>query len=264
VTPVIELPTSPPTQPVPTGAATAATESAPAGFSIILKSVAELKDGYVLSGSYAWTDTRFDAPAVVISNSNITDATGQDVPYQQVDTAPSADSNEREIPFAYHIMGKDFAWPLKIIVKSISVVQPGQGTFDFDAGSAPQAGQTWNVNIDVPVAGHVIHVQTIGLTAGRTPTQLGFDFTMTSDPSVAGATVEDMNPIINCKDGCGGGGGGGGADVGVSGFGEATGPFYYGSAAEGYSAAGVKTFVISSVSVFFNGPWEVSWQPSVP
>lgn len=264
VIPVIELPTSIPTQPVPTGAATPAAESAPAGFSIVLKSVAELQDGYVLSGSYQWSDPRVDASAVAISNSNITDANGQDIPYQQVDTAPSADTNQREIPFAYQITGKDFAWPLNIIVNSISVVQPEQGTFEFDPGPNPQAGQTWNVNIDVPVAGHVIHVETIALTAGRTPTQLGFDFTMTSDRHVAGATVEDMNPIINCKEGCGGGGGGGGADVGVSGFGEATGPFYYGSAAEGYSPAGVKTFVISNVSVFFNGPWQVSWQPNSP
>ena len=27
------------------------------------------------------------------------------------------------------------------------------------------------------------------------------------------------------------------------------------------SPAGVKTFAISEVSVFFKGPWEVSWQP---
>ncbi len=131
-------------------------------------------------------------------------------------------------------------------------------------GRTPQAGQTWNVNIDVPVAGHIIHVQTIQLTAGRTPTQLGFDFTMTSDRAVAGATVTDVNPIIDCKSGCGGGGGGGGADVGVSGFGEATGPFFYGSAAEGYVPAGLKTFAISDVSVFFKGPWQVSWRPHRP
>ena len=249
----------------PTTASMPPAEASIDGFSIILESVAPLADGYVLAGSYQWSDTRTDRSAVAISNSNITDANGQDVPYQEVDTSSSADTSPQQIPFAYQITGTDFAWPLNISVNAISVVQPGQGTFQFDAGPNPQPGQTWNVNIDVPVAAHVIHVETIQLTSGRTPTQLGFDFTMTSDPSVASAIVEEMNPIIDCKSGCGGGGGGGGgADFGVSGFEGATGPFYYGSAAEGYSPAGVKTFVVSNVALFFKGPWQVSWQPSSP
>jgi hypothetical protein len=266
VIPVIELPTSIPTRPVPTSASTPAAESAPAGFSIVLKSVAELKDGYVLSGSYQWSDTRIDRSAVVISDSNIVDAQGQDVPCQQVDTGSSADSSPQQIPFAYQIIGKDFAWPLSIIVNAISVVQPGQGTFQFDAGPNPQVGQTWNVNIDVPVGQHIIHVETVQLTGGipNSPNMLGFEFTMTSDPLVAGATVEDMNPIIDCKGGCGGGGGGGGVDAGPSGTNGAAGPFNYGTQAEGYSPAGLKTFVISNISVFFKGPWQVSWQPSSP
>lgn len=262
VAPVIELPTSPATQPVPTGVSTPAAESAPAGFSIVLKSVAELGDGYVLSGSYRWSDTRIDRSAVVISSSNIVDAQGQDVPFREVDADASAVSSPQEIPFAYQITGKTFAWPLKIVVNAISVVQPEQGTFQFDPGPDPQVGQTWNVNIDVPVGRHIIHVQTIQLTAGRTPLMLGYDFTMTSDLHVAGATVDDKDPIIVCTGGCGGGGGG--ADYGVSGFDGATGPFSYGWSAEGYSPAGLKTFVISNMSIFFKGPWQVSWQPSSP
>ena len=265
---MIELPTALPTQPAPTSASTPAAESAPAGFSIVLKSVAELKDGYVLSGSFQWSDTSIDQSEVVISNSNITDTKGQDVPFQPVDTGPSADSSPQQIPFAYEITGKDFAWPLRIIVNAISVVQPGHGTFQFDAGPNPQVGQTWNVNIDVPVGQHIIHVETIQLTGGapNSPNMSGFQFTMTSDPLVADATVDDMNPIINCKGGCGGGGGGGGGgvDAGPSGTFGAIGPFSYGTQAEGYSPAGVKTFVISNMSIFFKGPWQVSWQPSSP
>jgi hypothetical protein len=264
VIPVIELPTPIPTQPVPASASTPAAESAPAGFSIVLKSVAELKDGYVVSGSYQWSDARIDRSAVVISDSNIIDARGQAVSYQEVDTDPSADPSPQQIPFAYQITGKDFAWPVTIIVNSITVVQPGQGAFQFDAGPNPQVGQTWNVNIDVPVGQHIVHVQTIQLTNGApyAPDMLGYQFTMTSDPRVARASVEDKNPIIDCTGGCGGGGGG--IDAGPSGFASASGPFYYGTKAKGYSPAGVKTFVISNVSVFFKGPWQVSWQPSSP
>ena len=197
----------------PTGAASASDESAPAGFSIALKSAVELEDGYVLSGSYQWSDTRIDNAAVVISHSNMVDAAGQDVPFEEVPVDLSADSTQQEIPFAYRITGKDFAWPLDLVVYAISVVQPGQGTFQFDAGSDPRIGQTWNVDIDVPVGQHVIHVQTIRVTGGmpNPPGTLGFEFTMTSDPSVASALVQDLHPIIDCASGweCGGGGGGG-------------------------------------------------------
>jgi hypothetical protein len=265
VFPVIELPTSLPTQPVPTSVSTPASESAPAGFSIVLKSVAELKDGYVLSGSYQWSDTHIDQSAVNVPDPTITDAKGQDVPFQPVDTGPSADSRPQQIPFTYQIMGKNFAWPLKIIVNAISVVQPGQGTFQFDPGQNPQVGQTWNVNVDVPVGQHLIHVETIQLTGGAPNAldMIGYEFTMTSDPAVASALVDDMKPIIVCKSDCGGGGGGG-QDFGVSGLDSATGPFVDGWEAKGYSPAGIKTFVISDVSVFFKGPWQVSWQPSSP
>ena len=81
--------------------------------------------------------------------------------------------------------------------------------------------------------------------------------------AVASALVDDMNPVIECKSGCGGGGGGG-QDFGVSGLDSGTGPFVDGWEAKGYSPAGVKTFLISNMSIFFKGPWQVSWQPSSP
>jgi hypothetical protein len=265
VIPVIELPTARPIRPASPSVSTPAAESAPAGFSIVLNSVAELTDGYVLSGSYQWSDARIDPSAVVISDSNIVDAKGQNVPYQAVDGDVSALSSPQQIPFAYQITGKDFVWPLNIVVNAISLIQPGQGTFQFDPGPNPQPGQTWNVNIDVPVGPHIIHVETIQLTGNNpnSPNALGYGFSMTSDPTVASATVEEVNPITDCKGGCGGGGGGG-IDAGPSGTSGATGPFYYGTMARGYLPAGVKTFVISNMAIFFKGPWQASWQPSAP
>ena len=91
VIPVIELPTSIPTQPVPPGTSTSASESAPAGFTIVLKNVSELDDGYVLAGSYQWSDVNTDQSAVVVSDSDMIDANGQPVQYQEVEPDPSAD-----------------------------------------------------------------------------------------------------------------------------------------------------------------------------
>ncbi|HLO30824.1 MAG TPA: hypothetical protein VK249_16890 [Anaerolineales bacterium] len=261
VMPVIELPTQStaatppslsetvPTQPV----VVPASPSGPTleGFSILLESETPLTDGYILSGSYQWADPRFDIFSVQINDPKIRDANGQQVPFEPVEPLVPVDPAARKLPFAYQISGRNYAWPLTIAVNSITVNLPDQATFQFDAGANPQPGQVWNVNIDVPVAGHVIHVQTIELTAGRTSSQLGFTFTMASDPAVMGANIDDPNAGMSSA-----GGGGGGDNA------SAAGPFTYGWALEGYSPAGVKTFMVSNVAVMFNGPWQVAWQPS--
>ena len=263
VIPVIVLPTesvpaeSGTVQTQPTTAPPTSSESTLEGFSIVLESETPLADGYILSGSYQWTDPRFDVNSVQINDPKFTDANGSDVTIETVEPPTSIDPSVRKLPFAYQIHGRDYAWPLTITVNSITVNLPDQGTFQFDAGANPQVGQTWDVNIDVPVAGHIIHVQTIQLTAGRTPTELGFTFTLTSDPEVMGVSVSDAAPII-IGNGAGGGSGGGGG----GGNAEATGPIIYGWALEGYSPGGVKTFVISNLATMVHGTWQVPWQPS--
>ena len=210
--------------------------------------------------SYEWTDPRFDGFSVQPDDPRITDANGKQLDIEPVDLVLSqGDPTIKKLPFAYKVIGKDFASPLTITVKSLIINDlPGEGIFQFDMGANPQVGQEWNVNIDVPVAGHIVHVQTIRLTAGRTPTQLGFDFTMTSDSEVLCAGVVDANPVITGNGG-GGGGGGGGFDCGA-----ALVPFTAGWALEGYSPAGVKTFVVSGLSVTFHGIWQATWQSSTP
>jgi len=255
VMPVIELPTAP-DAPVPTDPLTAPVspaESTVEGFTIVLESETPLPDGYILSGSYQWTDPRFEFFSIQIIDPQITDADGQPVAFTPVDPLTPFDPALKKLPFAFQISGKDYASPLTITVDALTVNLPDKGTFQFDAGPNPQAGQKWEVDIDVPVGEHVIHVQTIELTAGRTPTELGFTFTMTAAPHVMGASIDDSDPAVQANSGGGGGGGGGSTE----------GPSTYGWALEGYSSAGVKTFVVSNVAVVFEGPWQVTWEPKV-
>jgi hypothetical protein len=261
VMPVIELPTAQdvpaPTDPLTIPASP--TGSTIEGFSIVLESESALPDGYILSGSYHWTDPRFDITSVQIIDPKITDANGQSVPFAPADPLTPFDPALKKLPFAYQITGKEYAWPLTVSINSLTVNLPDKGTFQFDAGENPQVGQKWDVNIDVPVAGHIIHVQTIELTAGRTSSELGFTFTMTTNLPVMGASIDDPNPIIsgNSSAGGGGGGGGGGGDNVT-----AVGTITYGWALEGYSPGGVKTFVVSNLAVMVKGPWQVTWEPS--
>lgn len=255
VMPVIELPTVQ-AQGEPVTAVTSTTGSTIEGFSIVFEHESPLPDGYILSGSYQWTDPRFDAYSIYAIVSEITDANGGSVSIESVDPLTGIDPTVRKLPFAYQIHGKEYAWPLKFTVNSVTVNLPDEALFQFDAGESPQVGQRWDVNIDVPVAGHTIHVQTIELTAGRTPTELGYTFTMTADLPVMGASIHDVNPVTGNGGSGGGGGGGGGSNLSDAG------PFTYGWALEGYSPAGVKTFVVSNLAVMLRGPWQGTWQPT--
>jgi hypothetical protein len=257
VLPVIELPIPVPSHPAVVAASPAV--SSIEGFMIVLESETSLADGYILTGHYEWTDPRFDGFSAYPFVVEFTDASGREVHVEPADPIEmNTDPGIKKLPFAFHVIGKEYTFPLTFSVGPLIATFPDTATFQFDFGANPQVGQTWNADIDVPVAGHVIHVQTIELTAGRIPTELGFTFTMISDPGVMDAIVNDTNPIIQGGGG-GGGGGEGGMDSGVS-----TGPFTTSWELDGYSPAGVKTFAISSVSVMFKGSWQVTWQPSTP
>ena len=255
VMPVIDLPTAQaPGDPVTAGTVPAG--STIEGFSIVFESESPLPDGYILSGSYQWTDPRFDAYSIHAIVSRIADANGESISMEAVEPLAGIDPALKKMPFAYQIHGKDHAWPLTYTVDSVTMNLPDEALFQFDAGADPQVGQTWDVSIDVPVAGHIIHVQSIELTAGRTPTELGFSFTMRADLPVMGATIHDAEPVSG--NGGGGGGGGGGSNL------SDVGPFTYGWTLEGYSPAGVKTFVVSNLAVRLLGVWEGRWQPANP
>ena len=257
VLPVIDLPTPAASASAPLADPTTAPASSASatleGFAIVLERETQLADGYILSGTYQWTDSRFDAFSVYPFDPQFTDANGRSVNFEAAN--PDLTNNDpavKKLPFAFHIIGKDYAFPLTISVRSVTVNLPDTASFQFDAGANPQVGQTWNVNIDVPIAGHIVHVQTIQLTSGRTPTELGYSFTMTADPEVQGLSISDTNP--NLPNTSGGGGGGGGGD--------GNGSIQYGFAIDGYSPAGVKTFVVSNLAVTLEGTWQTVWQPS--
>jgi hypothetical protein len=267
VLPVIELPTqvsASPSEALQTPPVTASVSPASAsveGFAIVLESETVLADGYILTGSYQWTDPRFDGFSAYPPVVQITDANGGEVNIEPMDpVVTNTDPAVKKLPFAFHVIGKDYAFPLTISVDSVIATLHDTATFQFDFGANPQVGQTWNTKIDVPIAGHTIHIQTIQLTPGRTSAELGFTFTMTSDADVTGATVVDANPVTGGGGrGSGSGGGGGGADGGYS-----VGPFTSGWAIAGYSPAGVKTFIVSDLSMIFRGNWQTTWSPSTP
>lgn len=265
IMPVIELPkqdvmesTTPQSDPSTDSASS--TDSNIEGFSITLESEAQFDDGYLIAGNYQWTDERFGISTLFMDKPGIMDANNQPVAFTQIEPAVHPDPSIKKLPFAYQISGREYAWPLTIMVNSVAVNLQEQGTFQFDAGAAPQVGQEWEVNMDVPVGSHIVHVNSIRLIQGRTPAELGFEFSITTDPTVLTANVMDANPIITGPSEGGGGGGGGGGGSGD----ESVSSITNGWTIEGYSPAGIKTFVISNLLISVDGTWQVEWQPAAP
>ncbi len=263
IAPVIEIPTIAYTESItpqtdlPTAPASS-TESTIEGFSIVLESETSLPDGYILAGSYQWTDPRFDGFSVSPSEIQITDSNGREVTVQQTEPITrNTDPAIKNLPFAFQIIGKDYAFPLTISVKSIVATLTDTATFQFDAGANPQVGQVWEVNAQIPINQYLITIQTIKLISGRTPTELGFEFTVTSIPAIAYVSILDLNPVFIGDSGGGGGGGGGGSSEIIE-------TFTTSWVLDNYSPAGAKTFTISDIGIVAYGLWQATWQPSSP
>ena len=256
--PPTETPVSPTETSTPTFAPTStilATISAqptlispPIDFSITIQKTESLNDGYILYGSYQWASAS-NINQVYLDDVIIKDAIGNIIQYEHANPAGVITPADKNFPFAFKITGKDYAFPLLISVKSITVILPDTATFQFDAGANPQVGDEWIPSIDVPINAYHIFVHKIKLISGRTPTEIGFNFTIWvgANINITSLDIADVNANIVY------GGGGGGES--------ASGEIEYGWALEGYSPAGVKTFQISNLNIKIYGAWQTTWQP---
>lgn len=224
--------------------------SPPIDFLITVQKYESVNDGYILYGSYQWasiTDINF----VYLDDVIIQDANGNTIQYEYSNPAGMIPAENKNLPFAFKIIGKDYAFPLLISVQSIIVILPDTANFQFDAGTNPQVGQEWMPNIDVPINGYHIFVHKIKLISGSSPAELGFNFTIWVGPNIniVSLNITDVNATSIVY----GGGGGGGEFI--------SGEIDYGWALEGYSPAGLKTFQISNLNIKINGAWQTTWQP---
>ncbi len=222
--------------------------SPPIDFLITVQKYESVNDGYILYGSYEWESTS-DINFVYLDDVIIQDANGNMIQYEHANPAGMIPAENKSLPFAFKIIGKDYAFPLLISVQSITVILPDTATFQFDAGTNPQVGDEWIPNEDVPMNPYHIFVHKIKLISGSTPTELGFNFTIWVGPNVniVSLNITDVNATSIVY------GGGGGEFV--------PGEIEYGWALEGYSPAGVKTFQISNLNIKINGAWQTTWQP---
>lgn len=222
--------------------------SLPIDFLVTIQKYESISDGYILYGSYQWESVS-DINFVYLDDVIIQDANGNMIQYEYANPAGIIPAENKNLPFAFKIIGKDYAFPLLISVQSIIVILPDTANFQFDAGTNPQVGQEWTPNLDVPINLYHVFVHKIKLISGSTPAELGFNFTIWVGPNIniVSLNIIDVNAINIAH------GGGGGEFI--------SGEIEYGWALEGYSPAGLKTFQISNLNIKINGAWQTTWQP---
>ncbi len=175
---------------VPTpSAAAASAQPTPVESWIAFDQVIETQAGYILTARFApqFTDT---TTIQVMGPPELHDAHGKKVAYTYPTDveSPNAFSPAGGFGMALEFNAAGLAYPLSLSIQGYPVrpASPAaQASFSFDAGDAPQPGQTWTPGQEIQLAGH-----TLKLVSVTTDGTNGYSFRFTSDPQVVSASVQ--------------------------------------------------------------------------
>lgn len=217
------------------------------GMFITLDKVVDLPDGYILMGSMQWTDAAIHQNYIIADILSITDANGKPVEYEYAQPDSHPQSDELRQTWAYKITTKSFAAPLKLAFY-IQMHETANATFQFDPRQNPQDGKAWDLNLNLKVNSHAVRITSAKVDIY--PSNWNLEFTMTSDPNVAGAEIIDpQRPPF-------GGGGGDGAP-------QTNTPFMASIGGEGALLNNPMTLAIVGLDVIVPGDWAITWTPPI-
>jgi len=217
------------------------------GASIVLEKSVELPDGYLLMGSFRWTDPSVGQNDLELGMPVISDASGQAIEYEfaPVDTYPQP--GELRTNWAFKIPGKTFAAPLRVEFY-VTLHEAASVPFQFDPGSNPRSEQTYDLNVDLPVNAHPVKIVSASYKK-LPPNNHLFLFTLTADAYVIGARIIDpAHPPM--------GGGGGGNGIPLTAV-----PFSSGLVVEDNLPQGPLSLQITGLDVLIAGDWVITWSP---
>lgn len=216
------------------------------GIAFTLEQVIDLDSGYHFEGSATWTDANIQPYSVSPYAAHLTDASGHTIPLEWAPPQTRSSGN-LQTRWAFESAEKPAAFPVTFTIEGYTFRLATQVSFPFDFGASPQPGQTWGMNLDVPAAGHILHISSATLNSTPDLTQLQLD--VSSDDSIIGATFVDLQNT----QGQGGGGGGGGEPE--------PGPFVANVYYENGIPTGVVQITVMSLEVAVKTPWQTTWQP---
>ncbi|MCE1254924.1 MAG: hypothetical protein LWX83_15425 [Anaerolineae bacterium] len=136
-------------------------------FEMYFESYAALEDGYLLYGtlkalspqaSFVW----YEDDAVHLLN-----AAGQEIVLSSDPlSGRKADPKRGEYPLAFKSSALAGSGPFTLRLDAIHVDQAVNDSFDFDPGPNPGAGQTWDLNREIKIAGQSLLIKSARLDAG--------------------------------------------------------------------------------------------------
>lgn len=155
-----------------------------------IESFVELDDGYILVGylQYEPQDNRTLLPAS-FANITIADANGTPIEVQDVLQGQNywpAENNADRDYWVIKVLGEDHTWPLTITHQpTFELSSVEVATFQIDLGANPQDGQSWKLDLDIPMGDiGMLHVDSVKLFKGTAPLEdpnsYSLDFSITN------------------------------------------------------------------------------------
>ncbi len=217
--------------------------------SVTVTKVIDTENGYILivsflpgGGSNAWVQ-QTGMPI-------ITDAGGKKVAYSiplDIQNSLPAEPSGADV-MAYQFNASGVAFPVTIHYKGVRISVPrpdARASFTFDAGTNPQPGHEWQLNLPIELAGH-----TLTLVSVNADSRGGYSFHFKTDVNVNGVGVA----IDGFEPNGGGGGGGGGMTNGE----------FNVSISYSVLPTGTLTVVLSNLSEITGElEWTTQWSPAV-
>jgi hypothetical protein len=224
------------------------------GITLSLDRVVTLDEGYALLGSVHWQDDRFASVADTLQ-AVVTDAGGMPIPverdYDDYGMVQTVESNST--PWAYRIQGKAFHGPLTLAFHSVGVDLQDPVPLQFDTGTNPRLGQSWELDQSFQVLG--IPVTLSSAKAISQGDMQGFEFTVQAPLALHSMELgfEKSEGLVQTKERCCSSGGGSSPNR--------TGTFKT-YALTDFSLVG-GTINLSVRHVELSGNWSVEWNPPV-
>jgi hypothetical protein len=229
-------------------------ESLPPQMPLTIEGVIEQDDGIILlCATHPVAGAEDSTTAPFPMQIRFTDASGEEIPFEFVDSSTLLGIDEHIYPWAFKLLTTNLEWPLTTTLDWLGIsIEETQATFELETGADPQVGQEWEINQDLQVFGHDIRVLFVRRLAEG---YIAFFQAGSEVESLMIALEADEQASSTTGAVVGGGGGGGG------GGGEGGGPLSAGVFFDGSIPQGKLTFVIEALHVRIPGPWSMQWSP---
>lgn len=206
---------------------------------LVLEKVIETDTGYILIGRLYSLGLPAGAQALHLNEwPEITDASGQTVPFSEPVEFVEHAWHGGEVPWAYEIEGKQFDWPLVLSFEGLAVELANARTeFHFDTGPTPYSGQVWELNLDLEMAAYPLRI------ISATRTDAGYAFEIQTDPTVMSVRLEMPGMAAS------------------GGEGEGNGHFHMDVTYDREIPSGDLTVLLDRPRVALDGRWQIEWQP---